>query len=108
MRLLFMAVLALSPVSIRLMIRLALFPAAILLVATAIPGGDILAQAKAAPNQIEEYQQRASRWDDGTAQRFFGKGAWREGVAYLGRALRLDPRNAAAARLLWSAVVSGG
>jgi len=54
----------------RLMIRLALFPAAILLVATAIPGGDILAQAKAAPNQIEEYQQRASRWDDGTAQRF--------------------------------------
>lgn len=103
-----MAVLALPPVSIRLMIRLAIFPAAILLAATAIPGGDILAQAKAAPNQIEEYQQRASRWDDETAQRFIRKGAWREGIAYLGRALRLDPRNAAAARHLWSAVVSGG
>jgi WD40 repeat protein len=90
------------------MIRLALFPAAILLAATAIPGGDILAQAKTAPNQIEEYQQRASRWDDETAQRFIRKGAWREGIAYLGRALRLDPRNAAAARHLWSAVVSGG
>jgi WD40 repeat protein len=103
-----LAVRALPPVSIPLMIRLALYPAAMLLAATAFPGGDLLAQAKTAPNQIEEYQQRASRWDDETAQRFFGKGAWREGVAYLGRALRLDPRNAAAARHLWSAVVSGG
>jgi len=90
------------------MIRLALYLAAMLLATTAFPGGDLLAQAKTAPNQIEEYQQRASRWDDETAQRFFGKGAWREAVAYLGRALRLDPRNAAAARQLWSAVVSGG
>lgn len=90
------------------MIRLAIFQLAILLAATAIPGGDILAQAKTAPNQTEESQQRASRWDDETAQRFIRKGAWREGIAYLGRALRLDPRNAAAARHLWSAVVSGG
>jgi hypothetical protein len=90
------------------MIRLALFPAAILLAATAIPGGDVFAQSKTAPNQIEEYQQRESRWDDETAQRFIRKGAWREGVAYLGRALRLDRRNAAAARHLWNAVVSGG
>jgi hypothetical protein len=98
MRLLFLAVRAL-PVSI---------PAAILLATITFPAGDLLAEAKSAPNQIEEDQQRSSRWDDETAQRFFRKGAWREGVAYLGRALRLDPQNAAAARHLWGAVVSGG
>ena len=47
------------------------------------------------------------QWDQATAERLFRKGAWREGVAYLGRALRLDPQNSAAARDLWSAVVYG-
>jgi WD40 repeat protein len=48
-----------------------------------------------------------AKWDQATAERLFHKGAWREGVAYLGRALRLDPKNSAAARQLWSAVVYG-
>jgi len=67
----------------------------------------LLAQAKPASNQSEDHQRRASEWDQATAERLFGKGSWREGVAYLGRALRLDPQNSAAARQLWSAVVYG-
>jgi hypothetical protein len=67
----------------------------------------LLAQAKPASNQPEEQQRGASRWDQATAERFFRKGAWREGIAYLGRALRVDPHNSAAARHLWSAVVDG-
>ena len=67
----------------------------------------LLAQATAAPNQPEDSQRRASQWDQATAERLFRKGAWREGVAYLGRALRLDPQNSVAARDLWSAVVYG-
>ena len=67
----------------------------------------LLAQAKPASNQPEDHQRRASEWDHATAERLFRKGAWREGVAYLGRALRLDPKNSAAARQLWSAVVYG-
>jgi WD40 repeat protein len=55
----------------------------------------------------EDNERSASQWDQATAERLFGKGAWREGVAYLGRALRLDPKNSAAARQLWSAVVYG-
>ena len=67
----------------------------------------LLAQAKPASNQPEDYQRRASEWDHATAERLFRKSAWREGIAYLGRALRLDPQNSAAARHLWSAVVDG-
>ena len=67
----------------------------------------LLAQAKPASNQPEDHQRRASEWDHATAERLFRKGSWREGVAYLGRALRLDPKNSAAARQLWSAVVYG-
>jgi len=70
----------------------------------AVIGGLVL-QAKPASNQPEDQQRRASQWDHATAERLFRKGAWREGVAYLGRALRLDPQNSAAARDLWSAVV---
>jgi WD40 repeat protein len=66
-----------------------------------------LTQATPASNQPEEHQRRASQWDYATAERLLRKGAWREGVAYLGRALRLDPKNSAAARQLWSAVVYG-
>jgi len=55
----------------------------------------------------EDKERSASQWDQATAERLFHKGAWREGVAYLGRALRLDPKNSAAARQLWSAVVYG-
>jgi WD40 repeat protein len=60
-----------------------------------------------AGDKPEDNQRRASEWDKATAERLFRKGAWREGVAYLGRALRLDPQNSAAARDLWSAVVYG-
>jgi WD40 repeat protein len=60
-----------------------------------------------AGDQPEDNQRRASQWDQATAERLFRKGAWREGVTYLGRALRLDPKNSAAARQLWSAVVYG-
>ena len=67
----------------------------------------LLAQAKPASNQPEDHQRRVSEWDHATAERLLRKGAWREGVAYLGRALRLDPKNSAAARQLWSAVVYG-
>ena len=77
----------------------------ILLTLAAIAG--FLTQAKPASNQPEEHQRRASEWDQATAERLLGKGAWREGVAYFGRALRLDPKNSAAARQLWSAVVYG-
>src|SRR5436305_1167606 len=52
-------------------------------------------------------KRRVSQWDYATAERLLRKGAWREGVAYLGRALRLDPESSAAARQLWSAVVYG-
>src|SRR5262249_50010673 len=55
----------------------------------------------------ENYERSTSQWDQATAERLFQKGAWREGVAYLGRALRLDPKNSLAARQLWSAVVYG-
>src|SRR5215470_6807580 len=55
----------------------------------------------------EDKERSASQWDQATAERLFHKGAWREGVAYLGRALRLDPKNSAASRQLWSAVVYG-
>jgi len=55
----------------------------------------------------ENYERSTSQWDQATAERLFQKGAWREGVAYLGRALRLDPKNSVAARQLWSAVVYG-
>jgi WD40 repeat protein len=58
-----------------------------------------------AGDKPEDNERRASQWDQATAERLLGKGAWREGVAYLGRALRLDPKNSAAARQLWSAVV---
>ena len=67
----------------------------------------LLAQAKPASNQPGDHQRRVSEWDHATAERLFRKGAWREGVAYVGRALRLDPKNSAAARQLWSAVVYG-
>src|SRR5882724_4769189 len=77
----------------------------ILLTLAAIAG--FLTQAKPASNQPEEHQRRASQWDYATAERLLRKGAWREGVAYLGRALRLDPESSAAARQLWSAVVYG-
>src|SRR5262245_611461 len=60
-----------------------------------------------AAGKPEDKERSASQWDQATAERLFHKGAWREGVAYLGRALRLDPQNSAAARDLWSAVVSG-
>ena len=55
----------------------------------------------------EDKERSASQWDQATAERLFHKDAWREGVAYLGRALRLDPKNSAVARQLWSAVVYG-
>ena len=55
----------------------------------------------------EDNERSASQWDQATAERLLHKGAWREGVAYLGRALRLDPKNSAAARQLWGAVVYG-
>src|SRR5215471_1415713 len=55
----------------------------------------------------EVNERSTSQWDQATAERLFHKGAWREGVAHLGRALRLDPKNSAAARQLWSAVVNG-
>jgi WD40 repeat protein len=77
----------------------------ILLTLAAIAG--FLTQAKPASNQPQEHQRRASQWDYATAERLFRKGAWREGVAYLGRALGLDPQNSAAARDLWNAVVYG-
>lgn len=80
-------------------------PNPILLTLTVIAG--FLTQAKPASNQPEDRQHRASEWDQATAERLFRKGAWREGVAYLGRALRLDPQNSEAARQLWSAVVYG-
>ena len=57
----------------------------------------LLAQAKPASNQPEDHQRRVSEWDHATAERLFREGAWREGVAYLGRALRLDQKNSAAA-----------
>ena len=60
-----------------------------------------------AGSKPEDNEHSASQWDQATAERMFHKGAWREGVAYLGRALRLDPKNSAAARRLWSAVVYG-
>src|SRR5262245_66073024 len=60
-----------------------------------------------AAGKPEDKERSASQWDQATAERLFHKGAWREGVAYLGRALRLDPQNSAAARDLWSAVVYG-
>jgi hypothetical protein len=60
-----------------------------------------------AGDKPEVKQRSASQWYQATAERLFRKGAWREGVAYLGRALRLDPQNSAAARDLWSAVVYG-
>ena len=68
----------------------------------------LVTEAKPAQSQAEEQQRRASRWDQATAERLFRKDAWREGIAYLGRALRLDPQNSAAAQHLWSAVVDGG
>ena len=74
---------------------------------TLIVSAALLAQATAASNQSEDSQRSASQWDQAPAERLFHKGAWREGVAYLGRALRLDPKNSAAARQLWSAVVYG-
>src|SRR5436309_3230929 len=77
----------------------------ILLTLAAIAG--FLTQAKPAYNQPEGHRRRASQWDYATAERLLRKGAWREGVAYLGRALRLDPQNSAAAQHLWSAVVDG-
>src|SRR6266480_4146169 len=77
----------------------------ILLTLAAIAG--FLTQAKPASNQPEEHQRRASQWDYATAERLLRKRAWREGVAYLGRALRLDPESSAAAPQLWSAVVYG-
>src|SRR5438046_8989099 len=77
----------------------------ILLTLAAIAG--FLTQAKPASNQPEEHQRRASQWDYATAERLLRKGAWREGVAYLGRALRLDPQNSAAAQHLSSAGVDG-
>src|SRR4030095_13163242 len=80
-------------------------PNSILLTLAAIAG--FLTQAKPASNPPEEHQRRASQWDYATAERLLRKGAWREGVAYLGRALRLDPKNSAAARQLWNAVVYG-
>jgi WD40 repeat protein len=80
-------------------------PNFILFTLAAIAG--LLTQAKPAPGQSEDHRRRASEWDQATAERLFRKGAWREGVAYLGRALRLDPQNSAAARDLWSAVVHG-
>jgi WD40 repeat protein len=80
-------------------------PNSILFTLAAIAG--LLTQAKPAQSQPEEQQRGASRWDQATAERFFRKGAWREGIAYLGRSLRLDPQNSAAARHLWSAVVDG-
>src|SRR5262249_58530703 len=55
----------------------------------------------------EDNERSASQWDQATAERLFHKGAWREGVAYLGRALRGDPKDGAAAGQLWSAVVNG-
>src|SRR5262245_28292315 len=60
-----------------------------------------------ADGKPEDNERNASQWDQATAERLLGKGAWREGVAYLGRALRLDPKNSAAARQLWGAVVYG-
>src|SRR6478609_7529785 len=60
-----------------------------------------------AGDKPEDNQRHASQWDQATAERLLRKGSWREGVAYLGRALRLDPQNSAAARQLWSAVVYG-
>src|SRR5215216_161891 len=75
----------------------------ILLTLAAIAG--FLTQAKSASNQPEKHQRRESQWDYATAERLLRKGAWREGVAYLGRALQLDPQNSAAARQLWSAVI---
>ena len=75
--------------------------------AAALSVPELCAESSESQRQLEEHQQRASRWDHATAERFFRKGAWREGVAYLGRACRLDPQNSAAARHLWSAVVDG-
>ena len=72
----------------------------------AVIGGLVL-QAKPESSQAEDQQRRASQWDHATAERLFRKGAWHEGIAYLGRALRLDPQNSAAAQHLWSAVVDG-
>src|SRR5258705_2963513 len=80
-------------------------PNSILFTLAAIAG--FLMQAKPASSESGEHQRRAGQWDYATAQRLLGKGAWREGVAYLGRALRLDPKNSAAARQFWSAVVHG-
>src|SRR5204862_7760790 len=80
-------------------------PNAILLTLAVIAG--FLTQAKPASNQPEEHQRRASQWDYATAERLLRKGAWREGVADLGRALRLEPQDSAAGRQLWSAVVDG-
>jgi WD40 repeat protein len=80
-------------------------PNPVLLTLTVIAA--LLTQAKPASNQPEDHQRRASEWDQATAERLLQKGAWREGVAYLGRALELDPQNSAAARDLWSVVVSG-
>ena len=81
-------------------------PKLLLLTLAALAG--LITEAKPAQSQPEEHQRRASRWDQATAERLFRKGAWREGIAYLGRALRLNPQNSAAARHLWSAVVDGG
>src|ERR1044071_2867758 len=67
----------------------------------------VIALCCRAGGKPEDCERSASQWDQATAERLFNKGAWREGVAYLGRALRLDRTNSAAARQLWNAVVYG-
>ncbi|MDQ6626271.1 MAG: hypothetical protein M3Y69_09085, partial [Verrucomicrobiota bacterium] len=51
--------------------------------------------------------QEASVSDVATAKNLFGKGNWREAVAYLGRALYYDSENRLASSWLWSEMVYG-
>ncbi len=62
------------------------------------------AQAKAAEQRARF---EASGSDFATAQARLGQGKWQEAVAYLGRSLRYDAKNAGAANALWLALAYG-
>jgi WD40 repeat protein len=65
------------------------------------------AETKVAAAKRLETQHASSFRDYSAAQASFAKGEWRRGLAFLGRALKSNPENSAAAFTFWQQVVYG-